>query len=75
MQTPIRYYITKSDDQPVVRSIPVTVRPNEAAAVSASPAPSPGVNEQPLGLDQSQSQSDGQREPRVRRFVRSAMGR
>jgi hypothetical protein len=27
MQTPVRYYITRDDDRPVVRSIPVTMRP------------------------------------------------
>ena len=27
MQTPVRYYITRDDDRPVVRSIPVSVRP------------------------------------------------
>jgi hypothetical protein len=27
MQTPVRYYITRDDNRPVVRSIPVTKRP------------------------------------------------
>jgi hypothetical protein len=27
MQTPVRYYITRDDDRPVVRSIPVSMRP------------------------------------------------
>jgi hypothetical protein len=27
MQTPVRYYITRDDDRPVVRSIPVAMRP------------------------------------------------
>ena len=26
MQTPVRYYITRDDDRPVVRSIPVSMR-------------------------------------------------
>ena len=29
MQTSIRYYITRADDQPVVRSIPVALRERE----------------------------------------------
>jgi hypothetical protein len=27
MHTPVRYYITRDDDRPVVRSIPVAMRP------------------------------------------------
>ena len=27
MQTPVRYYITRDDNRPVVRSIPVAMRP------------------------------------------------
>jgi hypothetical protein len=32
MQTPVRFYITQSDDHAVVRSVPVTVRPDIAAS-------------------------------------------
>jgi len=30
MQTPVRFYITQSDDHAVVRSVPVSVRPELA---------------------------------------------
>ena len=47
METPVRYYITQDDDQPVVRTVPVTThplpkasqRPAEPAAATASPTP------------------------------------
>ncbi len=52
MQTPVRYYITRDDDRPVVRSIPVSMRPEpskleeqvpvdavDAVAVTNEPAP------------------------------------
>jgi hypothetical protein len=29
MQTPVRYYITRDEDRPVVRSIPVSMRPEQ----------------------------------------------
>jgi hypothetical protein len=43
MQTSIRYYITRADDQPVVRSIPVALRECETleprhTAVEPTPA-------------------------------------
>jgi hypothetical protein len=37
MQMSIRFYITQSDDQPVVRTVPVTVRPVAQANETAAP--------------------------------------
>ena len=67
MQTPIRYYITKADDQPVVRSIPVAVRGAEATEQR------PAAAVQTMLVPASSTRPDGR--TRVRRLVRSAMGR
>ena len=37
MQTPVRFYITQGDDQPVVRSIPVPQRAAIAPVLAAEP--------------------------------------
>lgn len=38
MRTPVRFYITQSDDQPVVRTIPVAVR-GEVKGAEQAPSP------------------------------------
>jgi hypothetical protein len=40
MQTPVRYYITRDDDRPVVRSIPVSMRPEPVKLEDQSPVES-----------------------------------
>lgn len=49
MQTPVRYYIVQTDDQPVVRSIPVTKRPTTSATEehASPPAAAPAQGEAP----------------------------
>ena len=37
MRTPLRYYIVKDAEQPVVRTVPVAIAP--AAPVAAAPGP------------------------------------
>jgi hypothetical protein len=37
MQTSVRYYITRADDQPVVRTIPVALRECEQPEPTATP--------------------------------------
>jgi hypothetical protein len=62
MQTPVRFYITESDDRPVVRTIPVAVRVTEPRSV---------VSTTPMAAN------DHRDQPRVRvaRLVRSAVKR
>jgi hypothetical protein len=45
MQTTNRYYITRADDQPVVRTIPVALREEETHEATASVVEQPTVNE------------------------------
>lgn len=66
MQTPIRYYITKADDQPVVRTVPVTVRPIEYAEPRANGVAAPASEPREARAQEANG---------VRRLVRSAMGR
>jgi hypothetical protein len=40
MQTPVRYYITRDDDRPVVRSIPVSMRPEPVKLEDQNPVES-----------------------------------
>jgi hypothetical protein len=40
MQTPVRFYITQDDDQPVVRTIPVASHPVPRVKVASDQAPS-----------------------------------
>ena len=69
MQTPVRFYITQSDDHAVVRSVPVAVRPDLAAGdVHVSPSPSPEV--EPVQAPQSDL-----RRARVGKLVRAAARR
>jgi hypothetical protein len=46
VQTPVRFYITQSDDQPVVKTIPVAVRP---CAPEPEQASIPSRAERPRG--------------------------
>ena len=63
MKKPVRYYIVKADDQPVVRSVPVApVRQEDPAAPTTAPA---GAFASP--------RPRGRR--RVTRLVRAAIGR
>jgi hypothetical protein len=48
MQTPVRYYITRDDDRPVVRSIPVAMRPE----------PSKLEEQLPVETEENAAQSD-----------------
>ncbi len=36
MQTSVRYYITRADDQPIVRTIPVALREEEVREAAAA---------------------------------------
>lgn len=63
MQTPVRYYITKDHDQPVVRTIPV--------ALPAQPRPSV----QDLATIQVPASSPAPARTRVKAIVRAAMHR
>jgi hypothetical protein len=67
MQTPVRYYITQSDDHPVVRSVPVSVR---AAATVDDARPTP--NSEP---ETGRTIDSAPRPTRVTRFVRAATRR
>lgn len=60
-QTPVRFYITQNDDQPIVRTIPVTKHPIPQAPkqVQAASAPANG----------------GDTKSRVAKLVRSAVKR
>lgn len=40
-QNPVRFYITQSDDQPIVRTIPVTTHPLPQAPKPVEPANAP----------------------------------
>jgi hypothetical protein len=61
MQTPVRFYITQNEDQPVVRTIPVTKHPIPRLKAASEQLPS-----KPKGSD----------EPRkVVKLVRRAAGR
>jgi hypothetical protein len=68
MQHPVRYYIVKADDdQPVVRSVPVTVRPADEPVVDESVITTPTESQAPAG--------DRRGAARVGRIVRSAIRR
>jgi hypothetical protein len=45
MQTTNRYYITRADDQPVVRTIPVALREEETREATAAVVEQPVANE------------------------------
>ena len=65
MQHPVRYYISQTDDQPVVRSVPVVAtRPNDAAGHVVTTQPTAAAAE-PSAV----------RRTRVRRLVRAAIHR
>lgn len=49
MQTSIRYYITRADDQPVVRTIPVALRQGEAPESRRPTAETPSATEVKTG--------------------------
>ena len=66
MQKPVRYYITQSDDQAVVRTIPVTVQPTEIAPTLPPTPEAQAVTAQP-------GHTHGQ--ARVGRLVRAAVRR
>jgi hypothetical protein len=67
MQNPVRYYIVKSDDdQPLVRSVPVTVRPAAEVVPSESVTPTPA---------ESSSLEEHRGTVRVGKIVRSAIRR
>lgn len=63
MQTPVRYYITKDHDQPVVRTIPV--------AMPEQPRPAP----QEIVAVQVPTTQAAPARPRIKRLVRAAMHR
>ncbi|MEA2529907.1 MAG: hypothetical protein QOG89_1551 [Thermomicrobiales bacterium] len=67
MQKPVRYYITQSDDRAVVRSVPVSVRPD------APPAGNPTIPAVESGSQQ--TRHAGPRRARVARLVRAASRR
>ncbi len=61
MQTPVRFYITQNEDQPVVRTIPVTKHPIPRVKATSEQMP---------------SKSKGSEAPRkVAKLVRRAAGR
>jgi hypothetical protein len=67
MQTPVRYYITQSDDHAVVRSVPVSVRLEVPAGdIRATPSPEPELGH---------TMEAGPRRARVTRLVRAAARR
>jgi hypothetical protein len=69
MQTPVRFYITQSDDHAVVRSVPVAVRPDFAAGdIQASPSPAPEA-------ETVQTPQSDLRRARVGKLVRAAARR
>lgn len=69
MQTPVRFYITQSDDHAVVRSVPVTVRPDLAAVdTDARPIPAPEA-------ETVQTPQSDLRRARVGKLVRAAAHR
>ena len=54
MQTPVRYYITRDEDRPVVRSIPVSMRPEprkveDQTSVETEQTTAPPVPEKAAG--------------------------
>jgi len=68
VQNPIRYYIVSDDDQPVVRSVPVAVRPTADVSERHEAAPSSTPNAAP-------ARRPRRRPVRVARLVRAAIGR
>jgi hypothetical protein len=69
MQTPVRFYITQSDDHAVVRSVPVAVRPelaNTDSQTTVTTAPD---------VDTVPAQHAGPRRARVGQLVRAATRR
>jgi hypothetical protein len=69
MQTPVRFYITQSDDHAVVRSVPVAVRPDVAAGdAEARLTPAPEV-------ETVQTPQSDLRRARVGKLVRAAAHR
>jgi hypothetical protein len=62
MQTPVRFYITQNDDQPIVRTIPVTTHPV------------PKVT-QPVQAQTAANAEPVQTQRRVAKLVRSAVRR
>ena len=68
MQHPVRYYIVNSDDdQPVVRSVPVSVRPPAEPSRGEMTTPTPA--ETPAAVEERRGPA------RVGRIVRSAIRR
>lgn len=65
MQTPVRYYIVKTDDQPVVKTVPVTMPEKPAMVSDSNPTPETGGAIAPLDC------SNQPRGPRVARLVRA----
>ncbi|MCC6792622.1 MAG: hypothetical protein IT336_13105 [Thermomicrobiales bacterium] len=60
-QTPVRFYITQNDDQPIVRTIPVTTHP-----IPQAPKPAQA---------QAASAQGNETKSRVAKLVRSAVKR
>ena len=79
MQKPVRYYIVKTDDQPVVRSVAVAVsgpagnRRPAAAPVSDRPEAAPAASA-PAAARRGPRRSQGAREG-VARLMRAAIRR
>jgi hypothetical protein len=72
MQTPVRYYITQSDDHAVVRSVPVAVRADDVPVADTRTTPTP---EPELELELGHTMGAGPRRARVTKLVRAAARR
>jgi hypothetical protein len=69
MQNPVRFYISQSDDHPVVRSVPVLVDRPGAATGDEAPAV------QPVPAESAATAPVEARRPRVGQLVRAATRR
>jgi hypothetical protein len=68
MQTPVRYYITRDDDRPVVRSIPVSMRPEPSTGKLEEQVPV-------VAVDAVDATNETAPRKRVKTLVRSAVRR
>ena len=78
MQTPVRFYITQSDDQPVVHTVPVAIRhPVPVAVVESGSRASAESNTSPNSTDTSTIKTINKtpRRARLSKIVRAATHR
>jgi hypothetical protein len=70
MQTPVRFYITQSDDQPVVHTVPVAIRHPVPVVESTTRHVS-----EPTNLTNAPTTSEAPRRARLSKIVRAATHR